>query len=106
MEDEVIPAMIINELDAYKKDDKAPNGKLIQIRVTGFLERDAKKFMVDLWKLLIEAQDSQHGIVIYSFLFIDKKIPYLVNVQMIFINKYLYFLKYSLLLLQILRRWN
>lgn len=29
MEDEVIPAMIVNELDTYKKEEKAPNGKLI-----------------------------------------------------------------------------
>lgn len=62
MEDEVIPAMIINELETYKTEEKAPNGKLIQIRITGFLERDAKKFMVNLWKLLIEAQESPHGI--------------------------------------------
>ncbi|KAL4475046.1 hypothetical protein ABPG74_001742 [Tetrahymena malaccensis] len=62
IEDEVIPAMIINELDSYKKDEKPPNGKLIQIRVTGFLERDTKRFMADLWKLLLEAQNSPHGI--------------------------------------------
>lgn len=55
IDDDVVSSMIISELEQYKNDGKSPNGKLIQIRVMGFLERSAAKFMVDLWKLLIEA---------------------------------------------------
>ena len=34
--------MIINELESYKDNERGPNGKLILVRVTGFLEKNAK----------------------------------------------------------------
>ncbi len=42
---------------------KYPDGRSMQIMLTGFLGKTkAKSFMNDLWILLIEAQESPYGI--------------------------------------------
>ena len=36
-----------------------PNGKQMQENLTGFLEKDAKAFMGELWELLLSAQSEE-----------------------------------------------
>lgn len=38
-----------------------PDPRHLQINITGFLEKDASGFVLDMWKLLISAQNN-HGI--------------------------------------------
>ena len=35
----------------------------MQIEITGFLEKKSSTFMIELWNLLVEAQESENGIV-------------------------------------------
>lgn len=39
-----------------------PDPKAMQLNLTGFLEKDAGKFMEELWNLLISAHESLNGI--------------------------------------------
>jgi len=57
-EDEVLIAYIISLLEEKQN----PDPKLLQINITGFLATDASDFMLQLWKLLISAQNSIGGI--------------------------------------------
>jgi serine/arginine repetitive matrix protein 1 len=59
-EDDVLVEYIISELQTT--DDKGPCAKKLQIYMTGFLEKNAGKFMLELWELLIDAQNSPNGI--------------------------------------------
>eukprot|EP00961_Rhodomonas_salina_P064164 862608-Rhodomonas_salina.2 len=38
--------------------ESEPDPRLIQINLTGFLERNTGAFMAELWKLLISAQEN------------------------------------------------
>ncbi len=43
--------------------NKYPDGKSMQIMMTGFLGKTkARSFMGELWKLMVEAQENFHGI--------------------------------------------
>ncbi|CDH50351.1 pwi domain-containing protein [Lichtheimia corymbifera JMRC:FSU:9682] len=43
-------------------EEKDPDPKLMQINLTGFLEKNTQQFILELWKLLLSAQDSVSGI--------------------------------------------
>ncbi|KAJ1495523.1 PWI domain-containing protein [Baffinella frigidus] len=51
-EDDIIINMVMAEMEK----DNNPDPRLMQINLTGFLERNAGAFMAELWKLLISAQ--------------------------------------------------
>jgi len=58
-EDEVIIEYVFSQLE----ETKYPDGKAMQIMLTGFLGKTkAKAFMSDLWEILTEAQENPHGI--------------------------------------------
>jgi len=57
-EDDVVVAYIYNSLE-----EQFPDPKTLQINLTGFLNgKNSRMFMGELWKLLISAQQSPHGI--------------------------------------------
>jgi len=57
-EDEVLVGYVYGLLEEKQN----PDPKQLQINLTGFLATDASKFTLDLWKLLISAQNSIGGI--------------------------------------------
>lgn len=57
LEDEVVIEFIFGLLEENK-----PDPKLMQINLTGFLEKNTPAFVLDLWRLLISAQESPLGI--------------------------------------------
>ncbi|CAO3650756.1 unnamed protein product [Cunninghamella blakesleeana] len=57
LEDDVVVDFTFGLLEEEK-----PDPRRMQINLTGFLEKDTAQFMLDLWKLLISAQDSVGGI--------------------------------------------
>ncbi|CAO3652543.1 unnamed protein product [Cunninghamella echinulata] len=57
LEDDVIVDFTFGLLEEEK-----PDPRRMQINLTGFLEKDTGQFMLDLWKLLLSAQDSVGGI--------------------------------------------
>ncbi|CAG8524005.1 14805_t:CDS:2 [Acaulospora colombiana] len=59
-EDEIVSSMIIGLLE--DKDNPTPDPRKIQIQVQGFLHKKTPVFMLELWKLLLDAQSNQHGI--------------------------------------------
>jgi len=56
-EDEVLIGYVFGLLE-----EKHPDPRLLQVNITGFLEQDASDFCLQLWKLLISAQNSIGGI--------------------------------------------
>jgi len=59
MEDDVLQEFVFNQLEA----DKFPDGRRIQINLTGFLNgKNARIFTGELWDMLIAAQESPSGI--------------------------------------------
>lgn len=59
VEDEVMVEYVFSQLE----EKQHPDGKLIQIMMTGFLGKTkARTFMGELWSTLLEAQTSPHGI--------------------------------------------
>lgn len=56
-EDEVLINFIYGLLDG-----KEVNGKLVQISLTGFMEKNTGKFMKELWTLLLSAQQNASGV--------------------------------------------
>ena len=59
MEDEVVTEFAYNQLEQ----SKSPDGREIQINLTGFLNaKNAKEFMGELWELLLTAQTAPDGI--------------------------------------------
>uniref|UniRef100_T1JQ43 PWI domain-containing protein n=1 Tax=Tetranychus urticae TaxID=32264 RepID=T1JQ43_TETUR len=59
MDDDVVVDFVINQLT----ENKFPDGKLLQINLTGFLNgKMAREFMGELWDHLLEAQASPDGI--------------------------------------------
>ncbi|KAJ1975269.1 hypothetical protein H4R33_006682 [Dimargaris cristalligena] len=56
-EDEVVIEFVLGMLE-----ENSPDPKDMQINLTGFLSRKAPVFVLDLWKLLISAQNSLGGI--------------------------------------------
>jgi len=59
VEDDVMVEYVFSQLE----DKQHPDGKLIQIMMTGFLGKTkARQFMGELWDTLCEAQASQHGV--------------------------------------------
>ncbi|OZJ03625.1 hypothetical protein BZG36_03730 [Bifiguratus adelaidae] len=57
MEDEVVTEYTFESLD-----QKDCDPRMLQINLTGFLEKNAQKFVLELWKLLLDAQNSLGGI--------------------------------------------
>lgn len=57
-EDEVLIGYVFGLLE----ERQFPDPKLLQIRITGFLEQDSSQFCLALWRLLISAQNSLGGI--------------------------------------------
>ena len=75
-EDEIVVDLCVSLLEDSSFDKKLCP-KQIQLQLTGklpiilgFLEKNSGVFMLELWKLLIEAQNSENGIVRkeYSYL--------------------------------------
>ncbi|KAJ2844106.1 Serine/arginine repetitive matrix protein 1, partial [Coemansia brasiliensis] len=58
IEDDVLFQYIVNMLEESKK----PDGRTMQVNLSGFLEDKAQEFMRSLWAVLLEAQKSQGGI--------------------------------------------
>ncbi|CAL4930332.1 unnamed protein product [Urochloa decumbens] len=56
-EDEVLINFIYGLLE-----EKAADGKKIQIQLTGFMEKNTVKFMKELWSLLLSAQQNASGV--------------------------------------------
>ncbi|KAI9247182.1 PWI domain-containing protein, partial [Phascolomyces articulosus] len=56
-EDEVVIDFAFGLLE-----EKNPDPKMMQINLTGFLEKNTQPFILDLWRLLISAQQSKSGI--------------------------------------------
>ncbi|KAI9495109.1 serine/arginine repetitive matrix 1, partial [Zychaea mexicana] len=43
-------------------EEKNPDPKMMQINLTGFLEKNTQTFILELWRLLLSAQQSKSGI--------------------------------------------
>ena len=65
-EDEVVIGLVTNLLerdkDAFTGQDRRLDPKEVQVQLTGFLAKQAAPFVAELWKLLIDAARSPHGI--------------------------------------------
>lgn len=68
LEDEIVSGLIISELE--KADEKGPNPKKLEITLEGifelmkgFLGIKTRQFVHELWKILLEAQTSENGVV-------------------------------------------
>jgi len=59
-EDELLIDFVISALE--QPNEKGLDPRQLQIQLTGFLEKNAGRFMKDLWCLLIDAQNSPNGI--------------------------------------------
>lgn len=57
-DDDVVIEMIFNIIEG----SKSPNIKQLQYDLTGFLDKDAPSFCLNLWKLCLDGQDSPNGI--------------------------------------------
>lgn len=58
-EDDVMTEYVFSQLE----DKQFPDGKMIQIMMTGFLGKTkARMFMAELWTTLGQAQDSPQGV--------------------------------------------
>jgi len=57
-EDEVLIGYIYSLLEEKQE----PDPKHLQINITGFLAKDASQFVLELWKLLLSAQNNIGGI--------------------------------------------
>lgn len=57
-EDEVLIGYVYGLLE----EKQFPDPRLLQIRITGFLEQDSSQFCLNLWKILISAQNSLGGV--------------------------------------------
>ncbi|EME79154.1 uncharacterized protein MYCFIDRAFT_216349 [Pseudocercospora fijiensis CIRAD86] len=57
-DDDVVTEMIFTIIEG----SKSPNIKQLQTDITGFLDKDAAPFCLELWKLCLSAQDSPNGI--------------------------------------------
>ncbi|KAJ2896672.1 Serine/arginine repetitive matrix protein 1, partial [Coemansia aciculifera] len=58
IDDEVLFEYILNMLE----ESDTPDGKAMQVNLTGFMESKAGEFMQDLWTVLLEAQKGPGGI--------------------------------------------
>ncbi|KAG8806440.1 hypothetical protein FRC18_006095, partial [Serendipita sp. 400] len=58
IEDDIVASMIIGLLE--ERDNPSPDPRKIQIQVQGFLAQKAPVFMLELWKLLLDAQSNLH----------------------------------------------
>ncbi|ESN95180.1 hypothetical protein HELRODRAFT_87156 [Helobdella robusta] len=59
IEDDVVTEFVFNQLEERKQ----PNGKDMQINLTGFLNaKNARLFMEELWQLLLSAMETSGGI--------------------------------------------
>ena len=65
-EDDVLSELVMNMLaqtrDAKTGQDKRVDPQQLQVQLTGFLNKQAQPFVAELWKLLLDAQESPHGI--------------------------------------------
>lgn len=61
-DDEVVVNFIFNMLENARKNKVPPDPKEMQIALTGFLERDAKPFMEELWNHIVTASRNPGGI--------------------------------------------
>lgn len=62
MEDELVTNLAVSYLEEKQEDNKAICPKRITVNLTGFMGDNAVIFMEELWKILLEAQDSKFGI--------------------------------------------
>ncbi|KAJ2254690.1 Serine/arginine repetitive matrix protein 1 [Coemansia sp. RSA 455] len=58
IEDEVLFEYVVNML----QESNTPDGKAMQVNLTGFLETKTAEFMQSLWTLLLEAQKGLGGV--------------------------------------------
>jgi len=61
-EDDILVQFVFNMLESAKKQRSSPDPKLIQIQITGFLERDARTFTEELRQHLVSASRNPGGI--------------------------------------------
>lgn len=64
-DDEIVANLTANYLQKHAEDPVPIDPKRMQIHISGFMEKDTPKFMKELWNLLLEAQNSENGIVIF-----------------------------------------
>ena len=57
-EDDVLIGLIFNLLETAQ----FPDPRKMQVQLTGFLERNTKTLMLDLWRLMLSAQSNELGI--------------------------------------------
>jgi len=57
-EDEVLIGYVFGLLEEKQN----PDPRTLQINITGFLEKDASEFVLELWRLLLSAQSNVGGI--------------------------------------------
>ncbi len=57
-EDDVLIGLIFNLLETAQH----PDPRKMQVQLTGFLERNTKTLMLDLWRLMLSAQSNELGI--------------------------------------------
>ncbi|KAG8878217.1 hypothetical protein FRB98_006318 [Tulasnella sp. 332] len=60
MEDEILVEYVMTKLE----ENRFPDPKAMQIEITGFLRAKTPEFMIELWKLLMSAQNSTGGVPI------------------------------------------
>lgn len=58
LEDEVLVEYVMSQLE----EERYPDPRKMQISLTGFLEKNARIFMAELWRLLMSAQESVGGV--------------------------------------------
>jgi len=61
-EDEILVQFVFNMLESAKKEKQSPDPRVMQIQLTGFLERDAKPFTEELWNHIVTASRNPGGI--------------------------------------------
>merc|ERR1712151_78109 len=58
VEDEILSGMIFNELEK----EQCPDPRSLYIQLVPFLEKKVRKFMIELWLLLVNAQENGIGV--------------------------------------------
>merc|ERR1719336_3393249 len=61
-EDDILVQFVFNMLETAKKEKQSPDPRVMQVQLTGFLERDAKAFTEELWNHIVTASRNPGGI--------------------------------------------
>ncbi|CAK0845295.1 unnamed protein product [Prorocentrum cordatum] len=62
-EDDIVVGLCLAQLEEKKEaGDKGVDPKSLQVNLTGFMERKAAPFCSELWKYLLQAQESPVGV--------------------------------------------